>query len=55
MSLFGFSVGFIRFIQVYNLVSREVSIVDFVGTVDENVKQMCVGELCLLMNLDLVL
>lgn len=34
---------------------RELSIVDFVGTVDENVKQMCVGELTVVLDLELVL
>lgn len=40
-----------------NLVSarRELSIVDFVGTVDENVKQMCVCELYVVLDLELVL
>lgn len=34
---------------------RELSIVDLVGTVDENVKQICVGELTVVSDLELVL
>lgn len=37
------------------LYRRELSIVDSVGTVDENVKQMCVCELYVVLDLELVL